>query len=99
MTGNIARTATNIRAGARTPVSGILHAVICNQPKVNYVAVGIAMMIFGAGFASFLGKPLRMLAPDLDGSERLVLVVLALWLIVLGFVPSVLVDPATELLK
>ncbi|HET9159106.1 MAG TPA: SulP family inorganic anion transporter, partial [Caulobacteraceae bacterium] len=27
VTGTIARTATNIRAGARTPVSGILHAL------------------------------------------------------------------------
>jgi sulfate permease, SulP family len=28
VTGTIARTATNIRAGARTPISGILHAVL-----------------------------------------------------------------------
>jgi len=28
VTGTIARTATNIRAGARTPLAGILHAVI-----------------------------------------------------------------------
>jgi general nucleoside transport system permease protein len=37
---------------------GVLHAVICNLPRVNPVAVGIAMMIFGAGLASYLGKPL-----------------------------------------
>ncbi len=49
--------------------------------------------------ASFLGSPLRLLAPDLEGSERFVLVVLVLWLVVLGFVPGVLVDPATELLR
>lgn len=49
--------------------------------------------------ASFLGKPLRLLAPDLDGRERFVLVMLVLWLIVLGFVPGILVDPATELLR
>ena len=47
-----------LAAGLVGILLGILHAVICNQPKVNYVAVGIAMMIFGAGFASFLGKPL-----------------------------------------
>jgi NADH-quinone oxidoreductase subunit M len=49
--------------------------------------------------AAFLGKPLRLIAPDLETSERLVLVVLVVWLVVLGFVPGVLVDPATELLR
>lgn len=37
---------------------GAVHAVICNRPRVNSVAVGIAMMIFGMGLAKFLGKPL-----------------------------------------
>jgi simple sugar transport system permease protein len=36
---------------------GATHAIICNQPRVNPVAVGIAMMIFGLGLASYLGKP------------------------------------------
>lgn len=36
---------------------GALHAVICNQPRVNYVAVGIALMIFGMGMSWFLGNP------------------------------------------
>jgi simple sugar transport system permease protein len=36
---------------------GALHAIICNRPKVNAVAVGIAMMIFGVGLAAYLGKP------------------------------------------
>src|SRR5438045_3751 len=45
---------------------GALHAVICNLPKVNSVAVGIAMMIFGMGFAFFLGKPfIQPSAPQL----------------------------------
>lgn len=39
-------------------VLGALHAVICNRPRVNSVAVGIAMMIFGMGLAKYLGKPL-----------------------------------------
>lgn len=47
----------------------------------------------------FLGKPLRLLAPDLDGRERFVLVLLVLWLVILGFAPRILVDPATELLR
>src|SRR5579859_8141782 len=34
---------------------GALHALICNRPRVNSVAVGIAMMVFGVGLAAFLG--------------------------------------------
>lgn len=37
---------------------GALHAVLCNLPRVNFVAMGIAMMYFGKGLAKFLGKPL-----------------------------------------
>jgi len=37
---------------------GAMHAVLCNLPKVNFVAMGIAMMYFGKGLAKFLGKPL-----------------------------------------
>ena len=35
---------------------GVLHAVLCNRPRVNYVAVGIAMMIFGMGLARLPGQ-------------------------------------------
>jgi simple sugar transport system permease protein len=45
---------------------GALHAVICNRPRVNSVAVGIAMMIFGLGLAAYLGKPfIQPSAPQL----------------------------------
>ena len=40
----------------RRPLMGGLHAVICNLPRVNYVAVGIALMIFGMGLSWFLGN-------------------------------------------
>src|SRR5438445_2468401 len=33
-------------AGCAGALLGALHAVICNRPRVNSVAVGIAMMIF-----------------------------------------------------
>src|SRR5689334_7984211 len=36
---------------------GVLHAVLCNLPRVNFVAMGIALMYFGTGLATFLGKP------------------------------------------
>ena len=49
VTGTIARTATNIRAGARTPVSGMLHSVFL-----------LLFMLVGASLASFI--PLAALA-------------------------------------
>jgi ABC-type uncharacterized transport system permease subunit len=36
---------------------GGLHALICQQPRVNDVAVGIALMLFGTGIAFYFGKP------------------------------------------
>ncbi|MEO7362057.1 MAG: proton-conducting transporter membrane subunit, partial [Gemmatimonadaceae bacterium] len=51
-----------------------------------------------AGFArAFLGKPVRQLAPDLLPTERYAVLGLVLLLIVLGMVPSVLVNPVSVL--
>jgi simple sugar transport system permease protein len=36
---------------------GLLHAWLSQLPRVNDVAVGVAMFIFGSGLASFYGKP------------------------------------------
>jgi simple sugar transport system permease protein len=36
---------------------GLLHAAVCGLPRVNDIAVGIALFIFGTGLANFLGKP------------------------------------------
>jgi simple sugar transport system permease protein len=36
---------------------GALHGYICKFPKVNDIAVGIALMLFGTGLAFFFGKP------------------------------------------
>jgi ABC-type uncharacterized transport system permease subunit len=36
---------------------GALHAAICQMPRVNDVATGIGLMLFGTGLAFFLGKP------------------------------------------
>ena len=49
VTGTIARTATNIRAGARSPVAGMLHAVFL-----------LAFMVVAAPLANFI--PLAALA-------------------------------------
>jgi simple sugar transport system permease protein len=46
-----------LAAGLVGTVMGILHALICNLPRVNYVAVGIGLMIFGMGLSWYLGNP------------------------------------------
>jgi simple sugar transport system permease protein len=47
-----------LTAGVAGIVLGALHAWLCARPRVNDVAVGIALMLFGVGLAFFLGKPL-----------------------------------------
>ena len=53
-------------AGIAGSVLGAMHGSICGLPKVNDVAVGIAMMLFGVGVAFFFGKPyIQPVAPQL----------------------------------
>src|SRR5260370_5133214 len=40
---------------------GALHAGICSLPRVNDIAVGIALMLFGTGLAFYLGR--RLIEP------------------------------------
>jgi simple sugar transport system permease protein len=47
-----------LAAGGTGVVLGFVHALLCQQPRVNDIAVGIALMVFGIGLAFFLGKPL-----------------------------------------
>jgi ABC-type uncharacterized transport system permease subunit len=57
-------------AGGTGAILGAVHAIICNRPRVNSVAVGIAMMLFGIGFAAYLGKPfIQPSAPQLPALE------------------------------
>ncbi|UEM20262.1 ABC transporter permease [Skermanella mucosa] len=44
-------------AGLAGALFGLLHAAICSLPRVNDIAVGIALMLLGTGLAFFLGKP------------------------------------------
>ncbi len=44
-------------AGLAGSCLGAMHGYICKLPRVNDVAVGIAMMLFGTGIAFFFGKP------------------------------------------
>jgi simple sugar transport system permease protein len=57
-------------AGGAGAALSLVHAVICALPRVNDIAVGIALFIFGTGLAFFLGKPFinpsAPRLPDLD---------------------------------
>ena len=55
-----------IFAGLAASVLGLIHAFLCSQPRVNDVAVGIGIMMFGTGLAFYLGKPfIQPVAPQL----------------------------------
>lgn len=44
-------------AGTAGAMFGLAHGAICNLPRVNDIAVGIALFILGTGLAFHLGKP------------------------------------------
>jgi len=46
-----------LAAGGAGAALGLVHAVLCNLPRVNDIAVGIGIMLSGTGLAFFLGKP------------------------------------------
>ena len=46
-----------LAAGISGCFFGAIHGYICKLPKVNDIAIGIAMMLFGTGLAFFFGKP------------------------------------------
>ena len=43
-------------AGICGSLFGALHGFLCRLPKVNDIAIGIALMLFGTGLAFFFGK-------------------------------------------
>jgi len=56
-----------LAAGGSGLILGALHGYICKLPKVNDIAIGIAIMSFGTGVAFFFGKPyIQPSAPRLD---------------------------------
>lgn len=59
-----------LAAGVAGMLLGGIHAFLSQQPKVNDVAVGIAMIIFGSGLAFYFGKPfIQPVAPQLPAIE------------------------------
>ena len=47
-----------LAAGLVGVVMGLMHGLICSLRRVNDIALGIALMLFGVGLADYLGKPL-----------------------------------------
>ncbi len=59
-----------LAAGLSGICLGLIHAWLSQLPRVNDVAVGVAMFIFGSGVASFYGKPfIKPQAPKLPMLE------------------------------
>jgi simple sugar transport system permease protein len=57
-------------AGIVGAVFGALHGWLCSLPRVNDVAIGIALILFGTGLAFFLGKPfIQPSAPKLPAID------------------------------
>jgi simple sugar transport system permease protein len=59
-----------LAAGLAGSALGALHAIACSLPRVNDIAIGIAILLFGSGLAFLLGKPfIQPAAPMLPGLE------------------------------
>jgi ABC-type uncharacterized transport system permease subunit len=57
-----------LAAGGAGAALGALHGYICKLPRVNDIAIGIAMMLLGTGLAFFFGKAyIQPTAPRLEG--------------------------------
>ena len=57
-------------AGLAGSMLGALHAIACSLPRVNDIAIGIAVILFGTGLAFLVGKPfIEPVAPMLPALE------------------------------
>lgn len=57
-------------AGLAGSLFGVVHAALCALPRVNDIAVGIALMLLGTGLAFFLGKGfIQPKAPNLPAID------------------------------
>ncbi|MBL8305223.1 MAG: ABC transporter permease [Rubrivivax sp.] len=59
-----------LAAGVSGALLALLHGLVCSLPRVNDIAMGIALMLLGAGLAFYLGKPLiQPQAPQIPSLE------------------------------
>jgi general nucleoside transport system permease protein len=57
-------------AGLSGALLASLHGAVCSLPRVNDIAMGIALMLLGTGLAFYLGKPLiQPQAPQIPSIE------------------------------
>lgn len=47
-----------LAAGLTGAILGLMHGLLCSLKRVNDIAIGISLMLFGTGLAFFLGTPL-----------------------------------------
>jgi simple sugar transport system permease protein len=60
-----------LAAGLAGALLALLHGLMASLPRVNDIAAGIAIMLFGAGLAFYLGKPLiQPQAPQIPAWAR-----------------------------
>src|SRR5262249_15916796 len=56
-----------VAAGFAGMCLGVVHAALCQLRRVNDIAIGLALMLFGPGIAFFFGKPyIQSTAPRLS---------------------------------
>lgn len=59
-----------LAAGVSGALLALLHGLVCSLPRVNDIAMGIALMLLGTGLAFYLGKPLiQPQAPQIPAIE------------------------------
>lgn len=81
-----------LAAGAAGVVLGAMHALLCQLPRVNDVAIGIAMMLFGTALAFYFGKPfIQPQAPHLPT------IPVGIWLTQLSGIDSAALAAALEI--
>ena len=81
----------------------LLHALwgesVASAVMMILASALLAVAILAGFSRAFLGKPVRQLAPDLQTPERVAALVLVVCLVILGIVPSVLVDPVSIMMR
>jgi SulP family sulfate permease len=73
-TGAIARTATNVRSGGRTPVAGMIHSATLLAVLLSAVAVGVALS------RQYLSTAARRLMPVMESAANALLVLAGLYI-------------------
>src|SRR6266436_4185669 len=94
-----------LAAGCAGVFLGGIHGYVCKLPKVNDIAIGIAMMLFGTGLAFFFGKSyIQPSAPRLGsfslgewtGSPQIATALQVNQLLIVGIIVAGVIAPAAR---